>query len=684
MNRTYHRPHRSEVVLREPTPAQVVKEFRLTSKVFKLALLIGLFMALGEVAWSILVPNDHVPVQTALLGMLILFISAVLAGEGARAIAEALAEDRLEDAQAIRDRLGRENPTLLKVSALIKAQSDLKAAESNEERRVLAFERAVESATSAPVSEQTPQALKESRKRARTGAERERVGEIERTRKETFRREVARNDQEVAPQLEEVGPFVATVESELRKAAPSSDVDRLIEEARTKLATIVQEFPLTSEQVRSLVGVQQKRLADARQMIAQREQRNRLEAAITRALSQRDVQSEEVESAIRAAIALDPTVPRSLDFERVLKERKFWGAYLEWLRIAAEWKADDRAPLPDIARQRAERCRTFLTQNPAVPGAREIADLAKYLEVIARRGDEDEGPRAQLKALFSDPLIDPVYTLKVNDRGVERLYYLSKRFDPKSLRISYLLGQGDKMSNVVIARETVLSNSDSPQMRIAREFKRLLDRDTVLVDWDASMIECSRKIAQDSELDPLFKIKLLRGLLRIAGEGSVSLARSVADVTRILEESPVDEQVAWMDPTDRPAAEERPKAQALLQTLPDWDAIVSRARGIETDIRRSVDYPMSPVGWLAKDERWSVRLIDGVPDSAELYVLVGDQNQSSWKGWGSSRQERFASMPLLTLVPLRVSLYLDDQWFRPVEESGWSGGHVVRSDLVHT
>jgi hypothetical protein len=90
-----------------------VKEFRLTSKVFKLALLIGLFMALGEVAWSILVPNDHVPVQTALLGMLILFISAVLAGEGARAIAEALAEDRLEDAQAIRDRLGRENPTLL-------------------------------------------------------------------------------------------------------------------------------------------------------------------------------------------------------------------------------------------------------------------------------------------------------------------------------------------------------------------------------------------------------------------------------------------------------------------------------------------------------------------------------------------------------------------------------------------
>jgi hypothetical protein len=267
---------------------------------------------------------------------------------------------------------------------------------------------------------------------------------------------------------------------------------------------------------------------------------------------------------------------------------------------------------------------------------------------------------------------------------VERLYYLSKRFDPKSLRISYLLGQGDKMSNVVIARETVLSNSDSPQMRIAREFKRLLDRDTVLVDWDASMIECSRKIAQDSELDPLFKIKLLRGLLRIAGEGSVSLARSVADVTRILEESPVDEQVAWMDPTDRPAAEERPKAQALLQTLPDWDAIVSRARGIETDIRRSVDYPMSPVGWLAKDERWSVRLIDGVPDSAELYVLVGDQNQSSWKGWGSSRQERFASMPLLTLVPLRVSLYLDDQWFRPVEESGWSGGHVVRSDLVHT
>ncbi len=554
--------------------------------------------------------------------------------EAAAAIAQAVSDGRLADAAKFRDRLATESPALRQAPLFAQAEADLAAAEAREAERRSALTRALAAAESAPIAAAEPADLVAAAGLASTDSERRSIEDLRARRSEDLRREIARNDTEATPRLEQVGPEIVGVENDLRKANSPPDLMARIDACSTQLDAIEQGFPMISEAVQSVVRVERKRLDEARQVLLRREARAGLELAITQALGRPAVDPDEVEKSLRAVVAADPGTKRTRDFDQVIRDRSAWGAYLEWRQLSADWRGD-QTPAPATARTRVAQIRAFLKQYPGAPSTPQLEELARHYEAIGKLGDEDEGPRAQLIALFSDPLVSPVYLIQINQRSTLKKLYVNRRPQPVPLgRQSYLTGQGDKQKALTIGPNEVQGTGESPQMRLAGEFKRELNRDGILLSWIPQILKQAERIHSDADLDPILKIKLLRGLLRIAGQGNLPLARASAEALRQLEESPVDEKVAWMDPDDALSEVERTQARAVLDELPSWGSIETKARELEEQIQRGLMVQYAPVGWLAQDDGWNVRLAASAASQGELYVLMNQTGKPVWKSIG--------------------------------------------------
>jgi hypothetical protein len=136
-----------------------------------------------------------------------------------------------------------------------------------------------------------------------------------------------------------------------------------------------------------------------------------------------------------------------------------------------------------------------------------------------------------------------------------------------------------------------------------------------------------RALEVDTEIDPIFKLDLMRRLLQIGVDGSEPLRVGFHDWRTALESSDFPWDANWMSPgdSDPQVSEARGEARSLLQGFGDWDGRVKRMGESFRRFREPRRRPPKWIGWVAGKEDGYVGLLRSDAADGELFVLVSDQ-----------------------------------------------------------
>jgi hypothetical protein len=189
---------------------------------------------------------------------------------------------------------------------------------------------------------------------------------------------------------------------------------------------------------------------------------------------------------------------------------------------------------------------------------------------------------------------------------------------------------------VFVSEENFGEMDLAPQSRLARRIKDALTGATATAArWDAAMVETLREIQSQPELDPLLKVILLKGTIQVASLGSTPLEEALKSQARAIDEARLNLNVAWVDPEDQAAEQERRRALDVLNRLPSLAPCVKMAEQVRQRFQAELSRDYWPAGllWKDPDGTWRCRSSEPIPTETDLYVIIPE---GSWKKIGKA------------------------------------------------
>lgn len=594
----------------------------------------------------------------ALLVVALIYMAARAQSRSAEAerlatrVGDHLELNELDQAVALLKKVETTDRTLLEYPTLIDAQERVNAEQHKETDRALKFDQAMRDAEAAPPSAAEPPALTEARKLARLDTEKSAIENLVRRRAAAIQARQARRDKELAPRLDEIATAVDRAEARLTAPGAKPETDReaiaAIAEAERALAEIASDVAISSQAIQDRSKGLSDRLDAARSLIDRRGLQTRLESAITSAVADSPSGSFSpgaLTSALQAYGKAFPDTPRSRAFATTIHDQPIWDAVAEWDRITAGWRGDASgngaaaAVPPQEASARASQCRQFLTQFPASPEFAAAAAYRQAMEAMAHRSPEADGALGKLRSLMTDLLVDNLWmiTLRPPASAAERHYYLTEQPARDARSVRYLAGFDGKERTLSLVRDWVVRTEVAPQTKLAARFKPLLNAQPDKLDWETVILDMIDQVRIQPGLDPVLRVALLRNVLELGLAGSDPLQQALGRFRKLVDDGDVDTNVPWMDPENREAEQVRPKALALLRSLPDLSAARKDALGRRDAIRRVLAERPRTVGWLDHEgETWQIRTGPTPPPDGVLQLVVpGDGGHSAWRKIGA-------------------------------------------------
>ncbi len=562
--------------------------------------------------------------------------------QAATVVSDMLELSELEQAGEFLKKLAAADPGLLDYPELVDVRSRFQAASDKEVERALKFDEALRLADQAPVHDPKPAALETARSLARLATEKTAVEQLAERRQNSLIQNRDQIDKEVTPGLDTLGTKIAQMKSRLETAKPGSKEAAALTEqvasVQIELASLGAKLAHAGDSVQALSGALTHDLDSIRTEVAQRERRINLEDRITRSVeysaagetSDLDPFADLLEQYVKALAG----TPRSRAVGQLATERRIWQSLLKWNRLVSSWRDQKNITTAN----RLEQVTRFLADNPWFPASDHLADYKKHLEAMSKRDDKVDSPKRRLVQLFSDILVQSIWMVKVKDpNGASKCFYMKQSPSEGSNLIHYLGGfDGQERARAIVTAFIVYSDW-SPQTKIANKYGIVLRQGSSLTDWDQVMIDLMTAIRSSDELDPLLQVALLRKVADLAIEGSEPLGAALGPIKGLLGAGDVDVNVPWMNPDDKDADRQRPRALELVKSLPDFAAVPREAHRHQERLEQVVkEFPRS-VGWLAKEENgWQVRSGKVLPSDGDLWVAVPETNShSTWKQVGT-------------------------------------------------
>ncbi len=564
-------------------------------------------------------------------------------GEASRAavsITDLIELGELENAGEFIQTLEKADPGLLADPAMIEARQRFEVKRGREAERQTRFDKALREAEQAPLAESDPKGLGTARSLARRETEKQAIDRLVEQRRAALLAERARQEIVLRPRLEAIKQGLDDVDRRLE--SPPVDeprIDESISNLQRSLVDLVPQIVLAGGELKDLAQDLGQKLDGTRTHLAQvhlqTQELDEITAAVAYSPAGPRAIAGQLAQVLQAYIQADPAAPRSRAFQDVLKERALWESLDAWSQLAAGWKPAPEGLAPEEAKSRAAICAQFLSQHPGFPNAEAVDAYRKLAEAVARRAPGIENsPPAKLQRLFSDILVDKVWMVTVNSkesdgRILARKYYTTSRPVEKQAYVQFmsLISFNGKEQARTFTSDRVVSRGLSPQSKIAADFKPVLADETKLARWEAVMRDLVARILNESEIDPILQVALLRRVLDSAMEASEPLKQAFEPMKTRLDLTDVDVNVPWMNPEIDGLERSHEKAAHAIESmrplLPPADRILS----LRDTIERGVLNTYTTVGWLAKDrEGWQVRTGGTVPKEGELWVvLTGDK-----------------------------------------------------------
>ena len=175
----------------------------------------------------------------------------------------------------------------------------------------------------------------------------------------------------------------------------------------------------------------------------------------------------------------------------------------------------------------------------------------------------------------------------------------------------------------------------------------MLFQEPAQIDWETVMVDLIEQIRTQPAIDPMLQVALLRKVLQAAIEGSEPLREAFGDFKNRVDQADVDANVPWMDPENPEADRMRPKAAALIRSLPSLADVRKAAISLRARIERQIDRRPQSVGWLTREAGgWRVRTGSVLPQNGSLWVVMpGDAGRGAWRKVGVIDQARPRALP---------------------------------------
>ncbi len=532
--------------------------------------------------------------------------------------------------------LEKSDPGLLEFPPMIEALQRFNAAQTRETERQVRFDKALREAEQAPLGIADPKALAEAREMARRETETQAIDRLAEKRRAALLAERARHETVVRPRIEEIRQGLYEIDR--RFESPPVDeaaIDQAISRHQRTFLELTSELDLIGDELRGLAQDSGQRLEKARNRLAQAHRlAGLLEEATTASAYSTSGKKDAAgpfARALEAYIQADPTSPRALAFQDVLKERPIWESLEAWSRLTAEWKPGAQGLPPGEARTRADICAQFLRQYPAFPDATAVAAYQHMMEAIERRAPGKDGnPQSRILRLFSDILVDNVWMVAVTDREVggrllTRRYYTTGRPAEKANYLQFLSldSFGGNQKARIISRSMIVSVDRAPQSRIAADFKPALADEARLAQWEKVMRELLARILNEPEIDPILQVSMLRRVLDSAAEGSEPLKEAFGPFKDQLNVADVDINIPWMNPETDNLERNRQRAEQAVEQLRRLLPQSAQIDSLREKMERGIDRTYTFAGWLSQvREVWEVRAGAKLPREGELWVVL--------------------------------------------------------------
>ncbi len=555
----------------------------------------------------------------------------------ASGIIVALDRGNLIEAKAQLDAVAKETPRLLATSAVSDARLRLTEEIENEEHRASGFRAKLVAAEKVDVAEVEHPDLKAAEDAAVTADEKRLVKDL------LASREGQRNDarlgvenkarsaiSDLASRVKTVRPLLDGNETIANNAIDrlQQDHDRLAANIRNLSESVRDRYDDTGRQIQKLRDD-----FDARAMVRASEKIYE-DAALRLPYS-----PTQYVDALSAA-AKDAPSNRKIDLNTVVGEKKAWIAALEWAQLIATWRAsNDNAERITIAKVRADACRDFIKDHPNMPDL----DFAKRLQVhymaVAGRAEKQE---ALIERLTRKWMVD-VYIVRVTrGSGVVQSYYSKEDFKPQArTMLAFKTYRVDEKKFESFPPDQKVDSGIAPHSELAKALKKFALENPALENWDTMLIEMGTMVAADTRTDAIMRLNLLRDLMRIAGEGSVPLAKGLAPVLERVKLAEIRDDLMWMDPDDKSANKARPEAAKVIQKDFTWATVSASARAARKAIEDELAATPQPVGRLirGKDGTWTCGRIGRANQAfpakdGELRVIVIEQGKAVWRPIG--------------------------------------------------
>jgi hypothetical protein len=308
-----------------------------------------------------------------------------------------------------------------------------------------------------------------------------------------------------------------------------------------------------------------------------------------------------------------PTSPYSEQFKQVVNQRDLHLVLVEWSVLASKFALN---PFPVSQKDRDdiyEQLKAFRdkAQNNPVD-----ALLKEYQELLS---NDHEWPGYVIE-LFRE---QPNYLAKqVLLHDGTRFFYDPKTPPEGPTYKVWTSSAGDTFESQMIFYSHIVSDDDSPQYKLGQKIEKVITGRAAQRDGGGAL-RTIRLIRDDSEVDPVCRVDLLKELLPKVQKAVPCLKEPIEQCIRLLEELP-EPEVDWIL---RGNPKNRREYERFVDALKDvevesWEGI--RQQAVER-ISKWLSGNMRAIGWLDSiDPKRSLRLGIGVRLTPEegLFVIT--------------------------------------------------------------
>jgi hypothetical protein len=351
-------------------------------------------------------------------------------------------------------------------------------------------------------------------------------------------------------------------------------------------------------------------------------------------------------AALSAYAKAFPETSRGRDFQNALKMKPAWEEVVNWQRMLQA--TDLLTVLPRDAMTRADACRQLLARQPHFVAHAAVSEYRKHLLAIAGRDPtvQRDGPAAKLAQLFNDSLVKDVWCARVKpdvNKPDMIVYYLkpaeaaaAKRLlddlNQQLVAFTHINGFDGSPKHKTYSRDEITEIAPAPHA-----FLGGMKLPNIDPHWEVLLLETAERIRTHKDIDPLWKLELLRRILREAGRGCPSLAEALRKPYTRLQDARINSMARWMVPEDREATAERAKAKVLMEDTKSFLPYIQQtAQGRAQLAEQLAQSRREIAGCLLKDatNQWQCLSSRALPPGTMLYILNNTSEEQEWKEIG--------------------------------------------------